>query len=231
MNDAEPGPRQDQSPDRSPERAREHAGDRGAGRRHTPLREGGDHGIAAGFATGDEACVNAVFRRWGPLVHSLALRALGDEREAEDVTQQVFLAAWRGRRGYRPGTAPGGLAAWLSGITRHKVADALEARTRRIRAADAAAAAAAHHPDALAHPGPGPGPEQALDRLLLLAELARLPSAQRRVLCLAFYGDLTQAQIADRTGLPLGTVKSHMRRALGVLRLALEPSPPPPPRR
>ena len=76
--------------------------------------------------------------------------------------QQVFLAAWRGRRGYRPGTAPGGLAAWLSGITRHKVADALEARTRRVRAADAAAA---HHPDALAHPGSGTGPEQALDRL------------------------------------------------------------------
>ncbi|MGW1938155.1 RNA polymerase sigma factor [Streptomyces goshikiensis] len=227
MNDAEAGPRHDQSPDQSPERvrvrAREQARGREPGQRRVPSREGGDHRIAAGFATGDEACVDAVFRRWGPLVHSLAWRALGDEREAEDVTQQVFLAAWRGRRGYRPGTAPGGLAAWLSGITRHKVADALEARTRRVRAADAAAA---HHPDALAHPGSGTGPEQALDRLLLLAELARLPSAQRRVLCLAFYGDLTQAQIADRTGLPLGTVKSHMRRALGVLRLALEPSPP-----
>ncbi|MCX4529372.1 sigma-70 family RNA polymerase sigma factor [Streptomyces sp. NBC_01551] len=188
-----------------------------------------DHRLAAGFAHGDAACVDAVYRRWAPLVHALAWRALGDEREAEDVTQQVFLAAWRGRRGYRPDAAPGGLAAWLSGITRHKVADALEARTRRIRAAEAAAEAAARHLEALSHPGPGP--DQALDRLLLLGELARLPSPQRRVLCLAFYGDLTQTQIADRTGLPLGTVKSHMRRALGALRQTLEPDrrPPPPP--
>ncbi|MFD3695421.1 RNA polymerase sigma factor [Streptomyces sp. NPDC058646] len=186
-----------------------------------------DH-VAAGFAAGDEYCVEAVYRRWRPLVHSLARRSLGDEREAEDVTQQVFLAAWRGRRGYRPG--PGGLGAWLTGITRHKVADALEARTRRIRAAAAAARAAeglGTHLGALAHPAPEP--ERVLDRVLVLGELARLPSAQRRVVCLAFYGDLTQTQIAARTGLPLGTVKSHMRRALQVLRHSLE-SPRPQPR-
>ncbi|MCX4694850.1 RNA polymerase sigma factor [Streptomyces sp. NBC_01408] len=177
--------------------------------------------VAAGFAAGEEHCVEAVYRRWRPLVHSLARRSLGDEREAEDVTQQVFLAAWRGRRGYRPG--PGGLGAWLTGITRHKVADALEARTRRTRAAAAAVRAfdeLARNPGALAHPGPEP--ERVLDRVLILGELARLPSAQRRVVCLAFYGDLTQTQIAARTGLPLGTVKSHMRRALLVLRRSLE---------
>ncbi|MCX5197300.1 sigma-70 family RNA polymerase sigma factor [Streptomyces sp. NBC_00249] len=183
--------------------------------------------LGAGFAAGDEACVEAVYRRWRPLVHCLARRALGDDREAEDVTQQVFLAAWRGRRGYRPG--PGGFGAWLTGITRHKVADALEARTRRTRAVAAAAAVAAHGVPPLAD-GPGPAAgrpeaEQVLDRVLVLGELARLPSAQRRVLCLAFYADLTQSQIADRTGLPLGTVKSHMRRALRVLRRSMEPGP------
>ncbi|GHB54249.1 RNA polymerase sigma factor [Streptomyces cirratus] len=177
-----------------------------------------DDAVAAGFAAGDERSMEAAYRRWRPLVHSLARRALGDEREAEDVTQQVFLAAWRGRRHYRPG--PGGLGAWLTGITRHKVADALEARTRRTRAASAAAHAL--HEGARPPAAPtSPEPEQVLDRLLVLGELARLPAAQRRVMWLAFYGDLTQSQIAARTGLPLGTVKSHMRRALLVLRHSL----------
>ncbi|MER6387980.1 sigma-70 family RNA polymerase sigma factor [Streptomyces sp. NPDC001523] len=177
--------------------------------------------IAAGFAAGDERAMEAAYRRWRPLVHSLARRSLGDDREAEDVTQQVFLAAWRGRGGYRPG--PGGLGAWLTGITRHKVADALEARTRRARAV--AAAARAFHEFARWPAGcDRPEPEQVVDRVLILGELARLPAAQQRVMRLAFYGDLTQSQIADRTGLPLGTVKSHMRRALSVLRASVAPA-------
>ncbi|MCX4631368.1 sigma-70 family RNA polymerase sigma factor [Streptomyces sp. NBC_01443] len=175
-------------------------------------------GFAADFAAGDERCMEAVYRRWRPLVHSLAHRRLADEREAEDVTQQVFLAAWHGRRRYRPG--PGGFGAWITGITRHKVADALEARTRRARAIAAAARVA---PGAAGRSGslPRQESEQVLDRLLVLGELARLPSEQQRVLRLAFYADLTQTQIADRTGLPLGTVKSHMRRALHQLRRSL----------
>lgn len=185
------------------------------------MEEQGDTRLAAGFTAGDEECMAAVYRRWRPLVHALAGRSLGDEREAEDVTQQVFLAAWRGRGGYRPG--PGGLGAWLTGITRHKVADALEARTRRARVVEAAARVCAQ-----ARPEPEPGPERAVERVLLLGELARLPSAQQRVMRLAFYADLTQSQIAEHTGLPLGTVKSHMRRALHVLRQSLEPAVPQP---
>ncbi|MCY0949299.1 RNA polymerase sigma factor [Streptomyces sp. H27-S2] len=181
--------------------------------------------VTAGFAAGDEGCMETVYRRWRPLVHSMARRSLGDEREAEDVTQQVFLAAWRGRHGYRPG--PGGLGAWLTGITRHKIADALGARTRRARAAAAASRAfPALVPRPGGHAWPEPEPERVVDRVLVLGELSRLPSAQQRVLRLAFYGDLTQTQIAARTGLPLGTVKSHMRRALHVLRRSLEASSP-----
>ncbi|WP_406180798.1 RNA polymerase sigma factor [Streptomyces sp. NBC_01006] len=174
--------------------------------------------VAAGFAAGDERCMEAVYRRWRPLVHSLAHRYLGEEREAEDITQQVFLAVWHGRRRYRPG--PGGLGAWITGITRHKVADALEARTRRARAAEAASRASRGVAERPAGPARQEA-EQVLDRVLVLGELARLPSEQRRVLHLAFYADLTQTQIADRTGLPLGTVKSHMRRALHRLRRSL----------
>ncbi|MFJ3877606.1 RNA polymerase sigma factor [Streptomyces sp. NPDC090077] len=179
--------------------------------------------VESGFAAGDEASAEAVYRRWRPMVHALARRALGDPREAEDVTQQVFLAAWRGRAGYRPG--PGGMGAWLTGITRHKVADALEARGRLARVARAAAQRAAEPHEGVQ----APPPEQALDRVLVLGELARLPAAQRLVLCLAFYADLSQSQIAERTGIPLGTVKSHTRRALHALRQSLEPAPPPVP--
>ncbi|GAA1924834.1 sigma-70 family RNA polymerase sigma factor [Streptomyces sodiiphilus] len=182
------------------------------GARAAPGRKPSDEELAEGLIRGDEHCLAAIHRRWSGLVHALAARALGDAREAEDVTQQVFLAAWRGRHTYRPDR--GTLAGWLVGITRRKTADALGARTRRPEPAatdDAPAPAAGESPDAV------------LDRLLLTQELARLPAAQRQVLHLAFYEDLTQTQIALRTGLPLGTVKSHARRGLHRLRRCLEP--------
>ncbi|MFF8959589.1 RNA polymerase sigma factor [Streptomyces sp. NPDC014894] len=167
--------------------------------------------LAGGLLRGDERSFAAIYRRWGPLVHALAARSLGDSREAEDVTQQVFLAAWRGRAGFRPERGP--LGAWLVGIARRKTVDALAARTRRgeLAAAVARTPARPHAVDSAVCP------ESALDRLLIADELGRLPRPQREVLCLAFYEDLTQTQIAERTGIPLGTVKSHARR--GLLRL------------
>ncbi|MFG3382606.1 RNA polymerase sigma factor [Streptomyces sp. NPDC047999] len=184
-----------------------------------------DAALVHGFVSGDEASIEAVYRRWSPLVHTIARRTLGDDREAEDVTQQVFLAAWKGRGGYRPGR--GGLPGWLVGITRHKIVDALAARTRRTEIA----LASARREQGTSGAAPG-GAEEAVDRVLLLQALETLPAAQRRVVALAFYGDLTQTQIAAQTGLPLGTVKSHVRRAMQVLRRALEagtegtPGPP-----
>ncbi|MEV5782039.1 sigma-70 family RNA polymerase sigma factor [Streptomyces sp. NPDC052287] len=173
-----------------------------------------DAEIARGLADGDERCLTAAYHRWGKLVHTLALRSLGDAREAEDVTQQVFLAAWQGAHGYRP--ERGALAGWLVGIGRRKIADALSARTRRTELVAAAAA--------LLGPADSPRgrPEAAvLDRVLVRHELAGLPAPQRQVLHLAFYEDLTQTQIAQRTGWPLGTVKSHCRRGLRQLRRCL----------
>lgn len=140
-------------------------------------------------------------------MYTLGRRSLGDAREAEDVTQTVFLAAWRGRAGFAP--ERGTLSAWLVGITRRKIADALAARTRR---ADLVAAAGARM--SLGQTDADAQADAVLDRVLIGRELARLPAAQRRVLTLAFYHDLTQPQIADLTGWPLGTVKSHARRGL-----------------
>ncbi|MDX3800182.1 sigma-70 family RNA polymerase sigma factor [Streptomyces sp. AK04-3B] len=176
-----------------------------------------DEELAAGFVDGDEACLAAVYHRWGALVHTLALRSLADAREAEDVTQTVFLAAWRGRAGFAP--ERGALGAWLVGITRRKIADALSARTRRAELV--AAAGARMSVGSVDHDAQ---PEAVLDRVLVGSELARLPAAQRRVLTLAFYDDLTQPQIAALTGWPLGTVKSHARRGLHRLSRCLRES-------
>ncbi|MDN3024278.1 sigma-70 family RNA polymerase sigma factor [Streptomyces sp. S.PB5] len=172
-----------------------------------------DEELARGLVAGDEACLEAAYHRWSTLVRTLAWRSLGDRGEAEDVTQQVFLGVWRGRAGFRP--ERGTIGGWIVGITRRKIADALTARTRR---ADLLAAAGSSL--ALADPAAG-HPESTLGRVIVRQELAKLPSAQQKVLKLAFYADLTQPQIAACTGWPLGTVKSHARRGLHRLHLRL----------
>ncbi|WP_427917855.1 sigma-70 family RNA polymerase sigma factor [Streptomyces sp. cg40] len=172
-----------------------------------------DEELARGLVAGDEDCLATMYRRWSPLVHTLARRSLGDGTEAEDVTQQVFLGVWRGRLGFCP--ERGTIGGWIVGITRRRIADALSARTRRLHLVAAAGAALP-----LADPA-ADRPEAALDRVLVLRELARLPAPQQRVLRLTYYEDLTQTQIARRTGWPLGTVKSHARRGLHQLRRSL----------
>ncbi|MGV9290809.1 sigma-70 family RNA polymerase sigma factor [Streptomyces sp. NPDC003719] len=169
--------------------------------------------LARGLLAADERAFAAVYRRWGALVHGMATRSLGDAHEAEDVTQQVFLGAWRGRSGYHPEKGP--LGGWLVGITRRKIVDALAARTRRLTLIDTVT-----HDADTGRPEDGAA-DEVLDRVLLVDALSRLPRSQREVLCLAFYRDLTQAQIAERTGMPLGTVKSHTRRGLHRLREAV----------
>ncbi|MEU6897507.1 RNA polymerase sigma factor [Streptomyces virginiae] len=160
------------------------------------------------------------YQRWGALVYTLARRSLNDVRDAEDVTQQVFMAAWRGRAGYRQDRAP--LAAWLVGITRHAIADAHAARTRR---ADIENMSAAQQEEAVRHWGFDES-EAAVNRVLVLQKFERLTPVQRRLLGMAVYGDMTQVQISEHTGLPLGTVKSHIRRALHSLRRVMDPPTP-----
>ncbi|MFE2917605.1 RNA polymerase sigma factor [Kitasatospora indigofera] len=174
-----------------------------------------DEDIAKGFAAGEESCLAAAYRRWGALLYTVALRSLGDAEEAKDVVQQAFIGAWQGRTGFDP--ARGTLAGWLTGITRNKIADALAQRSRRTRDLDALAAGGAAPAATVQAP-----PNAVVDRVVVLDELAQLPAPQQQVLKLAFYDDLTQAQIAERTGLPLGTVKTHTRRGLLRLRRRIE---------
>lgn len=168
--------------------------------------------LVAGFQSGDERALAVMYERWSRLVYSIALRGLGDFHEAEDVTQRVFVSAWMGRHTFDPTRAK--LSAWLVGITRHAIADsrARLARDRRdreaiIRNLDSEDAAWS---DDLA------------DRLLIADELALLPEMPRRIMQLAFYDHLTHSQVAERLDVPLGTVKSHIRRSLDRLRVRLE---------
>jgi RNA polymerase sigma factor (sigma-70 family) len=174
-----------------------------------------DADIAALFAAGDERALAWAYQRWAGLVHGMAARALGSGQDAEDVTQQVFVSAWTGRHGFRPQTGP--LPAWLVGITRHRIADAFAHLRREQQIAAAAGAAHATHEQAAITHDP-----HADDRVVLMDELARIGQPQRGIMELAFFHDLTHEQIAERTGLPLGTVKSHIRRTLARLRARLE---------
>lgn len=168
--------------------------------------------VVAAFHAGDEQALAEIYGRWSPLVYSFALRSLRDVTEAEEVTQRVFTAAWTSRHTYDPSRAR--LPAWLVGITRNKVADAHAARSKQARLRSQMITVS-QLADAIA-------PADLAERLLLADEMARLDTVCERVLRMAFYDDLTHVQIAERTGLPLGTVKSHIRRSLLRLRERLE---------
>ncbi|WP_210439859.1 RNA polymerase sigma factor [Nocardioides xinjiangensis] len=172
--------------------------------------------VAARLVAGDESALEAVYDRWSALVHTFALRALQDPHDAEDVTQQVFVAAWRSHRTLTP--SPSALPAWLLGIARHKVADA---RAARARDADRVAAAAARPEVRLVASGEAADAVLA-DRLVVRQAVQDLPDPRRTILFLAFWEERSHAEIAACTGLPLGTVKSHVRRGLVQIHHQLE---------
>ncbi|PJI93733.1 RNA polymerase sigma factor [Luteimicrobium subarcticum] len=165
---------------------------------------------------GDDAALEEAYGRWGTLVHTIALRGTGDARLAEDVTQQVFVAAWRGRASFDPGIRP--LPAWLVGIARHTVSDVLAARARDARLAARAVVASAGSTVVAADPTV----DAVVDAVVVSEGLARVGQPRRSVLELAFFAQLTHREIAEHLGMPLGTVKSHVRRGLLELREVLE---------
>ena len=173
-----------------------------------------DASVGAAFAAGEEWALEEAYRRWGALIRTVALRATGSPHDADDVAQAVFVSAWRGRHRYSPDHAA--LPAWLLGITKRRIADHWESRSREQRKIDAAGHASEVAPQA------EKSVEQVADRVLIADELSRLDQPQRQIMELAFYDDLTHHQIAERLAMPLGTVKSHIRRTLIRLRSRLE---------
>ena len=167
--------------------------------------------IATGLQAGDQQALADAFATWGTMVH--AARVGRDA--ADDLTQQVFVAAWRGRANFDPerGVVPG----WLIGIARN-LSNRSFRRNREIPTANAPNEESVLVAEA---EGATDGPDAVADRLLLGAALQRLGDDQRRTLELGYLEGLTQQEVADRLGLPLGTVKSHQRRGLQRLRQAL----------
>jgi len=168
--------------------------------------------LARAFVAGDEPALRSAYDRWGGLVHAYCVRSLASRADAEEATAQVFVNAWRGRVGFDPDR--GSLASWLIGIARRAVADAHQraAREQALRAALEQVRPVDHDP----------GPDTLVERLVVADALAQLRPEQRRAVELAFYDGLTHAQVASTMGLPLGTVKTHIRRGLAVLRRRLE---------
>lgn len=167
-----------------------------------------DVAVGEGLRDGDEACLTEAYRRWSRLVFTIALRSLGNTADAEDVTQQVYVSAWRGRHTYRPDSGPP--SAWLVGITRRRIADRWSARRRE------------DGPQVAGHPETPGGtiadPAAVATQVVLAEELQRLGEPRGTILRLAFYEQFTHTEIAQRLDLPLGTVKSHISRGLVVLR-------------
>jgi RNA polymerase sigma-70 factor (ECF subfamily) len=168
----------------------------------------GDEDLSRRWVDGDDTVLRDVYDRYGGLVYCLGARSLRGAHEADELTQATFVAAWRSRTTFDPGR--GTLAGWLLGIARRQVID----RARRL----ARERSIAERLSSVGLVATSPNPDRLVEQLVLVDELSRLGDEQRRVLELAFYDDLTHAQIASVTHLPLGTVKSHIRRGLRRLR-------------
>ncbi|MDP9183967.1 MAG: sigma-70 family RNA polymerase sigma factor [Actinomycetota bacterium] len=164
---------------------------------------------------GDEAAVEALYARYGKACFSLARRILDDAQLAEDVVQQVFLALWQGS-GYDPGR--GAVSTWLLSVTHHKAVDSVRRESRR---RTRLAGEQVLLETAAAGPGPADLAWEALRAERTRDALRGLSAEQREVLLLAYYGGYTQREIAEMTGLPLGTVKSRTLAAMRNLREVL----------
>ncbi|GAA2576143.1 sigma-70 family RNA polymerase sigma factor [Winogradskya consettensis] len=168
-----------------------------------------DDELAGQLRDGDEKALRAAYDLYGAAVLYLAQRLLGNRADAEDVTQLTFVAAWTGRDTFDP--ERGSMLGWLLGIARRKAVDRMRSAARSDRITETVRAQ-------LPLAEPPETPDRIVDRLIVADELGRLPEDQRRTLQLAFFDDLTHPQIAAVTGLPLGTVKSHIRRGMANLR-------------
>jgi RNA polymerase sigma-70 factor (ECF subfamily) len=168
--------------------------------------------LSAELRDGSWTALERAYREWSPLIQAIAHRSLGHGADAEDVTQQVFLSAWRGRQTLRP--SPTALPAWLVGIARHRIADVHAGRSRELRLVDASSTVREHD-------GP-PEDERAVLRLVVAHALTKMPVPRGEVLRLVLVEQRTQEEAAALLGLPLGTVKSHVRRGLLQLRAEVE---------
>lgn len=165
-------------------------------------------------AQGDETALAILYDRYAALVYSAARRILGDDGAAEETLQDIFHQLWRTASDFD--SARGSLAGWLLVTARNRAID----RLRRFKRA-----APEPLPENLAAFSHNLESSAAQNEMMskVRTTLDSLPEAQRQALHLAYFEGLTQSEIAQRTGEPLGTIKSRLRTALGSLKRALNP--------
>lgn len=188
----------------------------------SPVDEGQLQAWLARVVRQDEAALAALYRATASRVHGLALRVLRHAQLAEEVVEDTYWQVWR--QAPRYDAARGPALAWLLTIARSRALDALRAH-RRSAAQTVSADSLGEALDgacAAAHQPPRDDPEDWLDALQagagVQAAMAALDALPRQLIALAFFRGLTHEEIAEQAGLPLGTVKSHIRRALALLR-------------
>jgi RNA polymerase sigma-70 factor (ECF subfamily) len=194
-----------------------------------------DAALVRQVAAGSEDALGILYDRYVSAVFATASRLTSDRQIAEEVVQETFLALWNRAELYDP--ASGSLSAWMHTIARNRAVDRLRAIGRRpnlvalseARGHDESEGAALERIAAagtvLGGARLGPGPEASFEAVELRASLREaldeMPEVERTVILLAYRDDLTQSEIAQRLGWPLGTVKTRTRRALLRLRHAI----------
>jgi RNA polymerase sigma factor (sigma-70 family) len=167
--------------------------------------------LMARLAAGDKSAAGDLYDLYGRQIYALAYRMLQDPSAAEDVTQEVFVKIWRNAARFDP--ERGRAATWILHMAYTTAVDQVRARRR----------ASPSRYDALPdEPDPGADPAGDAETAVLGAQvrgaMMRLPAEQRQALELAYFGALTQQEIAGQLAIPLGTVKSRVRLGLEALR-------------
>jgi RNA polymerase sigma-70 factor (ECF subfamily) len=165
---------------------------------------------------GEERGLELLYARYGGLVFTLALRIVGDPELAREVLQDTFLRCWEGSESFDAGR--GRAPWWLMGIARNRAIDLLRSRPHQARLREREPLAAS----SLEVPQPDATDAFAMRHAVVNA-LQGLPVTQRQAIELAYYGGLSQTEIARELGAPLGTIKSRTREAMDRLRALLWP--------
>ena len=178
-----------------------------------------DCALVARVADGDVRAFETLYDRHRAQAFGLAVRLTGRRGSAEEVTQDAFLGLWRKAGNYDPGR--GSVRAWLLTFVRYRAIDSLRSGARRERNVDLDSAAerleAPDRTDDVVE-----GREESRHARRLVKEL---PADQREVIELAYFGGMTQGEIAAKVGIPLGTVKGRSRLALEKLRRSVTTDP------
>lgn len=183
-----------------------------------------DSALVAQTAGGDERALGELYDRYGGMAFSLACAIVGEHADAEEVVADAFAQIWRSASAFDP--ARGSVAAWVATIARTRALDLVRSRKRRARVLEEAAVVTDEGETLVLAPtleSPDRGAEVTETSAIVRKSLADLPAAQRRVIELAYFGGLSQSEIAAQLSEPLGTVKTRMRAGMEKLRQALRP--------